>query len=302
MKIGTYGKVNALGHAMVKGILDGPVRVEEKIDGSQFSFGVIDPPNLTIRSKRMLIHADEPPAMFKPSVDTVLELYREGRLKEGWTYRGEAMSKPKHNILCYERAPDRNIVLYDVDTALHDYMSHADMTKEAEYLGLESVPLLYEGMVTDLNFIKDLIDKTESILGGKMEGVVLKRIANDMFHPDGKAVRAKYVSEAFKEKHTSSSMAVGRSKDIVMDIGNSFSVPARWRKIVQGFAEDGLITHTPADIGPMIKRLQEDVMEECEDEIKELLFKHFYRKLRGSVVKGFPQWYKEQLAESEFSS
>ena len=38
----SYPKVYALGHPATKDIFSGEVLVEEKIDGSQFSFGVID--------------------------------------------------------------------------------------------------------------------------------------------------------------------------------------------------------------------------------------------------------------------
>jgi ATP-dependent RNA circularization protein (DNA/RNA ligase family) len=36
----SYPSIYALGHRAIRELFDGPVVVEEKIDGSQFSFGV----------------------------------------------------------------------------------------------------------------------------------------------------------------------------------------------------------------------------------------------------------------------
>ena len=38
----SYGKIFNLGHKETEALFDGPVVVEEKIDGSQFSFGSIN--------------------------------------------------------------------------------------------------------------------------------------------------------------------------------------------------------------------------------------------------------------------
>jgi len=40
--IHSYATVFQLGHKMIAGIFSSPVVVEEKIDGSSFSFGLID--------------------------------------------------------------------------------------------------------------------------------------------------------------------------------------------------------------------------------------------------------------------
>lgn len=63
-----YSKVYALGHREILGILDDPVIVQEKIDGSQISFGVIDG-EISIRSKGADIYPESPPKMFKKAVD-----------------------------------------------------------------------------------------------------------------------------------------------------------------------------------------------------------------------------------------
>ena len=43
-----------------------------------------------------------------------------------------------------------------------------------------------------------------------------------------------------------------------------------------------------------------DIRAECEDEIKEALFKWAWPEIQRQVTKGMPEWYKEQLAKSQF--
>ena len=61
----TYPKVYAMGHAAIRDLLRDDVVVEEKIDGSQFSFGVFVNPitelrELKVRSKGAGMIADSP--------------------------------------------------------------------------------------------------------------------------------------------------------------------------------------------------------------------------------------------------
>jgi len=50
MRLNSYPKVYNLGHAAIVHLFDEPVTVEEKVDGSQFSFALIDG-ELSARSK-----------------------------------------------------------------------------------------------------------------------------------------------------------------------------------------------------------------------------------------------------------
>lgn len=73
MNINSYPTVYALGHKAIEGIFDSPVIVEEKIDGSQFSFGLIDG-ELRCRSKGKELILDAPEKMFSKAVATVREI------------------------------------------------------------------------------------------------------------------------------------------------------------------------------------------------------------------------------------
>jgi hypothetical protein len=110
----SYPSIYNFGHKAICDLLKHDVLVEEKVDGSQFSFGVFktvgeDDPDITapvmlrVRSKGAVMHPDAPEKMFTKAVESVKE--REHLLTLGWTYRGEYLQKPKHNALAYDRVP-----------------------------------------------------------------------------------------------------------------------------------------------------------------------------------------------------
>ena len=133
----SYPSVFALGHKAIEELLLDPVLVEEKVDGSQFSFGRFDG-ELRVRSKGKEMIPDAPEKMFQLAVDFVRTL----DLREGWTYRGEYLSKPKHNALNYDRVPNGNVILFDINTEEEGYLSYENKKSEASRIGIEISPFL----------------------------------------------------------------------------------------------------------------------------------------------------------------
>ena len=302
--VGRYGKTYALGHRATQGLLDKPVIVEEKVDGSQISWGLVDdPPRLSVRSKRLELDLDDPPNLFAASVATIRRMAADGLLNPGVVYRGEAVSRPRHNTLVYGRVPKGHIALFDVDAGTEAYVGYDEKASVADRLGIEAVPRLYEGMLSSVGRLKELL-KLESFLGGpRIEGVVVKRVADaPIFGEDGLPVRAKYVSEKFKEAHAVNPdwKRTGQT-EFLKALAESVSGPVRWEKVVNGLQAEGLIEGgTPVEIGKIIRHIREDVRDECLDDVKDRLWKHFERRFQALVTKGFPEWYKERLARSAF--
>ena len=294
-----YGKVYALGHRATAGILEDPCYIEEKVDGSQFGFGVKDG-ELWCRSKRANQDLDQPQKLFRGAVETANVLFNEGKLVEGWEYRGEAIESLRHNVLTYARVPDGRFVLFDVDQGDQDFVDRTTLEQIAEDLELEVVPALYGGRVT-----KEVVDDClarESFLGGpKVEGVVIKRMSGseNMYGMDGKRVVAKVVSEVFKEKHLGSNKKP-KGVSLIDKIAETYATEARWQKAIQSKREDGTLDSSPRDIGDLIKRIHADVLEEEGEMIEAMLWKHHVRAIRSALIRGFPQWYKEQLAEGAY--
>jgi hypothetical protein len=287
-----------LGHAAIADLLSGDVLVEEKIDGSQFSFAKIDG-ELVCRSKGKEIIPDAPENMFTKAVSTARELLP--LLRPGWVYRCEFLQKPKHNVLAYGRVPARHLIIFDINPGLERYLSPTEKVEEADRLELECVPTFYRGRVDSLDKLNELLE-TESCLGGvKVEGVVLKRY--DAFTKDKKAMMGKYVSERFKERHAKEwkKMNPGMS-DIIAVLQQELRTEARWEKAIQHMAERGQLDNSPRDIGPLMKEVGQDVLKEEADHIREKLFKCAWPKIQRGLTRGLPEWYKQKLAESAISA
>ncbi len=292
--INSYPKVYALGHSAIQGIFDGPVLVEEKIDGSQFSMAILDG-ELCCRSKNKNIILDAPEQMFIKAIETAKTL----PLHPGLIYRCEYLSGPKHNTLRYSRIPDKHLIIYDIQTGLEEYAPYWIKVTEASRIGLECVPLMYAGPVEDMGTLNAFIER-DSVLGGTtVEGIVVKNYA--VMTKEGKAAMGKYVSERFKETNKKSFRAANpHTGDVIVDLTVRYKTHARWEKAIQHLRDAGTLEGAPRDIGALIREVQDDVLEECGDEIRNALFNYAWPKIRRGLVAGLPEWYKQRLAESAF--
>jgi hypothetical protein len=276
-----------------------PVYIQEKVDGSQFSFGIDTEGTVMTRSKGADIYLETSDKLFKAAVEYVHSI--KEKLVPGYSYRGEVLCRPKHNTLAYDRVPRHNVVIFDVNIGEEIYLPYSDVVVEAERLDLEVVPLLHAGMVNSADELRALLE-TQSFLGGqKVEGVVVKPIGYGQFGPDKKALMGKYVSEAFKEVHGGEWRKNNPSNnEIVEKVALIYKTPARWNKAIQHLREAGQIEDSPRDIGKILKEIGTDTLKECEAEIKEELFKAAWPKISRILGAGFPEWYKSELLNKQF--
>lgn len=284
----SYTKVLALGHRFIQDILFGETIAEEKVDGSQISFGVLDG-ILCVRSRGQEVILDAP-GMFDRAVEQIQEV--QHLLRPGYIYRGEYLRKPKHNVLAYDRVPKNNIVIFDIEDEDFNPLSYNEKCFVADEIGFETVPLLAVN-VKGKDEILSLLD-IDSFLGGtKIEGVVIKNYGKLV--EGSKYMVGKYVSEKFKEKMTGKVKMEKQNDDIVSLIVKSLKTDARYHKAVQHLRESGNLLGEPKDIGNLLKELHQDIDTEETEFIKDTLFKHYIKRIKGGVCAGFPEWYKEQL-------
>ena len=292
----SYPKVWNLGHPQISELFEDEVLVEEKIDGSQFSFGIFGE-ELKCKSKSKELIMDAPEKMFEKAVETVKEI--APLLKCGYTYRAEYLQKPKHNVLAYDSVPTKHLMIFDINMGLEQYLDYEDKVKEALSLGLDVVPTFGKIKISNPEDVAELLER-ESCLGGqKIEGLVFKNYQR--FGRDGKALLGKYVSEKFREKHKKDWKDQNpTNKDIIAMLGQSYRTNARWDKAVMHLRERGDITETPKDIGLLIKELQHDLDKEIFDEVAEKLAQHAMPIIKRIVSRGFPEWYKQKLMGQQF--
>jgi hypothetical protein len=295
-QVHSYPKIFNVGHAAITALLMDDVLVEEKLDGSQFSFGVFDG-ELRCRSKGKDQPLDAPDKMFEPAVASIRSL--EAKLVPGWTYRGEYLAKPQHNTLPYDRVPRSLIALFDINPCHGQWLKRSEKEAEADRIGLEIVPVLFEGRLESIAVFEELAKQTSFLGGPQIEGVVIKNYHR--FGRDGHPLFGKHVREDFKEQHSVEWKAKHQSMaDIRDELGKRFQAPARWQKAVQRLRDDGRLTNSPKDIGTLIKEVQKDLGDEIREEVAARLMDWAWPHVVRVAGRGLPEWYKQKLLESQF--
>lgn len=300
----SYTSSYNLGHRALAGLFAVPLVIQEKVDGSQFSFGV-DPDTLELRCRSRVVEINlaAPEALFVKAIETAKALASE--LTPGWTYRGEYLAKPKHNALAYDRVPVKHIILFDVNTGSEEYLSYDRLGEEAKRLGLEVVPTLAittGGSSAMADMLRGLLN-TPSILGGqKIEGLVMKQATVSLYDERSKkALMGKFVSEAFREVHKSSWATENPGKnDVIANAISAYGTQSRWQKAAQHMREAGTLTDDVKDIGPLIHETQADVEKECSEEIKAMLWKWAWPHIKRGLTAQLPTWYKDLLLKKQF--
>ena len=297
MTINAYSHVYALTHAANAHLWDGhEVVIEEKLDGSQFSFGVFvtsGGDQLFARSRKQRVELEAPPKLFLEAVQSIQD--RQDLLTPGFTYRCEYLRIPKHNTLAYKRVPNGFLMLLDVDLGQQLYANPHDKAAEAARIGLECVPYFDTRLVPPTLQELDALMQRPSILGGPIEGLVFKNYTN--FGVDGKVCMGKYVSDSFKERNGAKwkGRRGDNRKDLLEFLAQSVGTEARWRKVVQHLREEGRLVNAPQDIGLLYKELQEDVLREEASALKEALLAWAWPHLNKRIGRGLAEWYKQQL-------
>jgi hypothetical protein len=291
-----YPKVRTVGHRDIANLLVGEVVVQEKVDGSNFSFGTTREGKLFAWSRTQELDLDKPDGMFAAAVEHVKEC--APALKRGVICRCEYLQKPKHNVLAYDRVPKNHLVLYEIENVdaqgnVIQITDRDSLELTAVGLGIDVVPELWRGEIGPdafPNLVKNW-HLTDSFLGGqKVEGVVIKNFHQTDERSGATYLVGKVVRPEFKEVHKHQ---VKLDKpDPVSIIGARCGGPARWQKAVQALTEKGELTGSMEDIPKLMRYVQLDVATEEEDDIKEA-----YRKnVLGCTTKGLPEWWKQKLA------
>lgn len=289
-----YTKVLTLGSAYTENALVGDVIVQEKVDGSQFSFGINEDEELVMRSKGQELFSNNFAPMFEKCVKYVTSLKLE--VPPDTYFYCEYLQRPKHNTLKYTKEPLNNLILFDILTSgrLVDRPALIDW---ATKLNIDIIPELFRGTV-DVPRIKSFLT-IESFLGGELiEGVVIKNYIQTIFL-GGKVTPlfTKYVREDFKERNADE-WKTKKSGGGIPEFIASFNSPARWEKAVIHAREKGELSVSPKDIGMLMKMVAEDVREEETENIKNHLLNYYLDDILRASVRGIPEWYKNKLLEN----
>lgn len=300
--IKAFPKIFTIGQDYVSKIFDDEVEITEKIDGSQFVFGKDKEGHLHMRSKGAIIYPENVQKLFAAAVEHVLSI--QDRLPNDAVYYCEVLHKPKHNTLEYARIPKNHLVLWGTSNFMGDKFQdwHADLVTTAAFLDVEPVKLLYKGLIPHPEALLEFMELESQLGGTEAEGVVVKNY-NQQFLLGGQPIpvmAGKYVSEKFKEVHRTSWSKQNTSAGKWQEFKNGYNTEARWHKAIQHLNEQGLLEHSPRDIGKLIKAIKDDIVSEEQEVIKNFLWKQFGEQVLHTACIGFPEFYKKQLLERSF--
>src|SRR5690606_9190106 len=152
----------------------------------------------------------------------------------------------------------------------------------------------FHGRIDSPEKVHELL-AAESVLGGQTpEGLVFKNYSRCC--PDGKTMMGKYVREEVKEVQKKAWREDNpKENENHARLCEMYRTPARWDKAVLHLRERSQIEGSPRDIGALIKEVQNDVVAECADEIKEHLYRWAIKQVLRKSVSGLPEWYRERL-------
>jgi hypothetical protein len=297
---GSYPKSYNLGNKNLEGFFASPIYVQEKVDGSQFSFGCYDG-GLRCWSKSHELDLANP-GMFAPATTALLGVYPLPMLAltPGWTYRGEFLAKPRHNKLTYGRVPRHHVILFDIQDENENWLTYADVRKEADRLGFDvaTVYMLWNNQADTVEYlvdeVKHLVATTTSVLGDAIiEGVVLKSYQRD---GGGFVVFGKYVRPEFREEATPRK-ARGGTDDFLASLANAATGPMRWTKAAQRLRDEGLLEGAMQDMPGLIQEIKADIYLDCAADFKDALLAWALPKMTRHFIQGLAEWYKARLLE-----
>lgn len=196
-----YPKIKRIGEPETKGVLDGKVSIQEKIDGGNFRFAVINGKLIFGSRTRRLTsdHGEDTNVAkgFKRCIDYVREKVTD-KIEQypNMIFFGENCVKHTINYDWEKMPPFLGFDIYSFDE--NRFMNDTYVKNVYHELGLETVPYLesHEDLSIDL-INDDLVPISKYALHSakdkKAEGIVIKNYEKQIF--------AKYVRDAFKEKN-----------------------------------------------------------------------------------------------------
>lgn len=265
--------------------------IQEKYDGSQFSFGKISGVPFA-RSKNLDLdfhNLQRVEKQFKGACE-YLQGINWDTVRDNVIFYCETLSSRRHNKLTYERCPANHLVLFGMYKILGKVamwsFSQEDLAGYARFLGIDFAQSLPKAVLSDMHI-------ESSSLGGTIEGYVIKfpEWIDNLNNP----MMIKVVDPKFKEvKHT-----VINQSNSIDDLFAQYCTESRWEKALQHLRDDGNTHNDMTDVGRLCREVVADCLEEEKENIKDRLYQLFEKQLKKRLVKGIPDWYTVVLANRE---
>lgn len=266
------------------------ITITEKIDGANASIVVNEDGTLTACSRRNELNQNNTLQGFYDFVQTLDASIVSAALTSRYILFGEWLVK--HTIR-YPEDKMKQFYVFDVyDTETEQYMPW-DFTKQiAEFIGLKTVPLFYDGPFISWEHIYSFVGKTE--MGGEPtgEGVVIKsqdRLDNKF---SGTPEYVKIVAKEFSEVHQSKPQKEidpekVAARQAAEDLATTIVTARRVEKSIQKLVEDGIVPEDwdEKSLGVIAKHLPRAVYNDCVKEEPETVAQiENFGKICGSLT------------------
>lgn len=282
--------------------------VEEKIDGSQFSFGycsnIYGAFRMVFRSKNVALQYGAADNMFGDAIRYLYGRNAPAILPKNVVFRCEYVRNKKHNKLTYDRIPSGCLVMFGAeDLATGKGVGREVWSLIAREMGIDVVHE-YGTINTRGKSFDEVIKEAsvhlgkQSMLGGSMiEGVVLKRVSDYIVDQDGTPIYAKIVGDEFREiaRIPKKTRKCDTQEVIIQHLIDMVQKDAIYSKAVQHLLEDGKLEGSNKDIGPLIVEVQRDIATDMEEPAKTVLWEWAKDQVVRGCVKGFATWYQARL-------
>lgn len=299
-----YPKIRTFGYKGTEKLKDLPVFISEKLDGSNVSIHCITVgyPCGTVRKELRLASRtrwiDIESKQFTFFLLWVKEHEQQllNGLEPGEVLWGEFCNN--HNILKYERKSPFVMFDFSYTTPLGEriFQSFESSNVWSAYKVrrgwdfFDIVPCVSRPNLIGVANLLEEWNKNKSMLGGPIEGIVIKNYEHR--DDDGQPLFVKIVNESFKEDFKKT-YAVGDSLEETLC--QAVFSEARFRKGVQRLKENEEYAGTVKDIPKILSIIQKDIEEESMDTIKEFLLKKYWTPAKKLLNYKIVQRYKQEL-------
>ena len=221
--------------------------IEEKVDGSQINFWLDNNGELLVGGRRHMFDLDSPP----PQVPSGRRAFggEPGAHPAGSYLSGRGTDPTPTGHQGIRAGPQRiHHRIFDIQREDGSFLTPVDRNLAIKNLGVEYAHCFYVGPVT-APMLTDIICERDSMLGGTIEGVVVKD--HDDYGPN--RMMAKFVSDDFQEVHVQDWHHQPNPNAMITTLVQMLSTDARFRKALQTMEEDEILTGTGRDIGELCK-------------------------------------------------
>lgn len=285
-----------LGHKTTLGVLgeNDNIVIQEKIDGANASFRRVGD-ELVAFSRNHQLTPENNLGGFYEFVQGLDIHIGEGLIFFGEWTNPHKVKYPEHQ---------KKFFLYDIYDIESGKYLHFDFVKAiGESLGLNLVPVFYEGKYESFEHLQSFVGKTA--LGGKLgdietgEGIVVKN--PDYVDRFGNQIFVKLVTDAFREVQSQKA-----PKNPVIELTqeqtfvNQTVTDARVEKFLHKFVDEGILDEHFGieDMGLILRNMNPRITEDILKEERELLAEEYDEKqLSKAVARKVAMTVKKLLAQ-----